>query len=82
MIQKNKEKNALYALQHVLIRARTMAYESNNAKLAELLDYAEYLPDLIARPEEDCTETFRQNVTDIAEKFRCQHAIEIFESGR
>jgi hypothetical protein len=60
MIRPDKLSSALYTLQGVLIRARTLAYGSGTPQqLASLLDDAEYLPRLIAR-ESDETDRFRR----------------------
>ncbi len=68
MITPDKQRNALYALQNLLVYARSMAYESGDRRLAELLDSAEYLPKLIAEPS-DRTETFRGVLEDLADAF-------------
>lgn len=68
MIQSDKAKNALYALNGVLITARAMAYdEVSYAKIADVLDQAEYLPRLLA-DEADRTADFRKFLADLATK--------------
>jgi hypothetical protein len=56
-----------------------MAHESNNSRLAELLDAAEILPTFLAQ-REDATEEFRAVVEDISEQFEeCSHIIDEFD---
>ena len=79
MIRPNKLSNALYALQGVLIRARTMAYEDAPRKqLADLLDTAELLPSLIAS-EVDETESFRGWMAEVSSRHRCAFVLERFD---
>ena len=69
MIQSDKYENSLYALQGILIKARDLAYQSDDGEmLAKLLDYAEYLPRLIAS-KEDNTNIFEDMIQEIAENF-------------
>lgn len=78
MIQQDKYEPALRALNSILTRARWMAEESNNRRLADLLDMAEILPDYLARPA-DATEDFRVVVEDISKQFAdCSHIIDEF----
>ncbi len=68
MIAKEKEQNALCALNSVLVLARKMAYDGvSGAAIAEVLDVAEYLPRLMAA-QEDRTESFRSHLVDLAAK--------------
>jgi hypothetical protein len=79
MITKDKEFAALKALQDVIIRARTMAYEkADHANIADLLDTAEYLAALIY-DKEDMTTTFRQNLVEIAKIHKCNMALDEFD---
>ena len=79
MIAPNKLNNALYALQGVLIRARSFAAEANKAKdLAALLDYAENLPRLIARKEDE-TENFRIILQEVAQRYQCAFVLQRFD---
>ena len=81
MIEPEKVENALYALQGVLIQARKMAYdESQQERLAELLDYAEELPRLIASPK-DATEAFRTALSEIAEDYGCEFILDRFDTA-
>jgi hypothetical protein len=77
--------NALYALQGLLICARSMAYDladeridankpSKAKELADLLDTAEYLPRLIAN-DADETDNFRGHLASAAHRFRCSHLV-------
>ena len=70
MIQDNRLENALHALNHILVRARWMAYEADCRELAELLDDAEILPMYIA-DREDMTETYQRSLEGISEKLTC-----------
>jgi hypothetical protein len=59
MIRAEKVGNALYALDGLLFQSRAMAYnESDHESIAEVLNFAEYLPTLMACPE-DATDEFR-----------------------
>jgi hypothetical protein len=79
MIAKNKELAAIKALQNVIIRGRTMAYEKiDYSKIADLLDTAEYLAALIF-DKEDMTATFRENLVELAKKHKCNMAIDEFD---
>lgn len=79
MIRPEKVPNALYALQGVLVRARTMAYEgAPGEELADLLDTAEILPRFIAS-EEDETDRFRQHLEEVAKRHRCAFVLQRFD---
>lgn len=79
MITKSKEVAAVKALQDVIIRGRTMAYEkADHAKIADLLDTAEYLAALIY-DKEDMTTTFRENLVTLAKKHKCNMALDDFD---
>lgn len=81
MITPNKLPNALYALQGVLIRARAMANEPDKAKeLAELLDYAEYLPSLIAK-QTDETNNFRAILEEVSKCSQCAFVLQRFDEA-
>jgi len=76
MIKPDKLSNALYALQGVLIRGRTMAYNGAPARdLADLLDAAETLPRFIASPTDE-TEKFRLCLASIAERHKCAFVLQ------
>jgi hypothetical protein len=82
MIGKNKEIAAIKALQNVIIRARTMSYEKfDHAKIADLLDTAEYLAALIY-DKEDMTAIFRENLVELAQKHKCNMAVAEFDLGQ
>jgi hypothetical protein len=82
MIHQDKYEPALRALNSILTRARWMAEESSNRRLADLLDIAEILPMYVALPE-DATEEFRTLVADISERFEeCSHIIDEFDQSR
>lgn len=79
MITPDKLPNALYSLQGVLIRARAMANEPDKAKeLAVLLDYAEYLPSLIAR-QSDETNNFRATLEEVGKRYQCAFVLQRFD---
>ena len=76
MITPNKLANALHALQDVIIRGRTMAYEkADHVQIADLLDTAEYLAGLMY-DKEDMTTAFRENLVTLAKKHKCQVALD------
>jgi hypothetical protein len=65
MIAAGKLNDALYALNAVLVQARTMAFEQvPHQTLARVLDVAELLPMLIAR-KDDTTAEFRSHLEDL-----------------
>jgi len=71
MVENEKIAPALRALQGVLIRARSMAYENVDHELiAQILDSAEELPELIACAENKTTE-FAESIEEISEEFQC-----------
>jgi len=79
MITKNKDIAAVKALQDVIIRGRTMAYEkADYAQIADLLDAAEYLAALIY-DKRDMTATFRENLVTLAKKHKCNMALDGFD---
>lgn len=79
MIKPEKLSNALYALQAVLIKARSMAYSgAPGQQIADLLDAAEMLPRLIAN-ETDETENFRRYLVQIGEKHKCAFVVQHFD---
>ena len=82
MIDALKQNQALQALHRVLIEARLMAYEEqDSAKMADVLDWAELLPRLLAA-EEDKTSEYRSTLAAIAENHpRFAPALTAFESG-
>jgi len=82
MIRDAKAKNALYAINAILVRARTMAFEREpHEKLAQLLDAAEELPMLIAR-DDDTTDEFRSAIEGMAARYpELQVALDRFERG-
>ncbi|HEX3627412.1 MAG TPA: hypothetical protein VH280_18555 [Verrucomicrobiae bacterium] len=76
MITPNKLANALHALQDVIIRGRSMAYEKvDHGQIADLLDTAEYLAGLIY-DKEDMTTAFRENLVTLAKKHKCHVALD------
>jgi len=79
MIAKNKELAALKALQDVIIRGRTMAYEkADYGKIADLLDTAEYLAALMY-DKDNMTNVFRENLVELAKKHQCNLALDEFD---
>lgn len=79
MIRADKFNSALFALQALIIKTREMAYkQENHAKIADILDYAEELPRLIAS-EEDQTNLFREILVEIAKKHNSYYALQKFD---
>lgn len=69
MIEPTRMNNALAAVNAVLVATRAMAYEKrSHEELAEILDVAEYLPRLLADPE-DKTAEFREQIAGLATKY-------------
>jgi hypothetical protein len=76
MIRPEKLKNAFYALQGVIIRARQRAAENAAPPdLVRLLDDAEGLPRLLAASSDETT-AFRANLAEVAEKFECAFVLQ------
>ncbi len=81
MIESGKLPNALYALQGILIRARSLADDPKNAnELTALLDYAEHLPRLIAS-QGDETIKFREMLAEVAGRFKCGFVVQRFDES-
>jgi hypothetical protein len=79
MIADKKLRNALYALNGVLVKARQMAYnKAPSAAIAEILDSAELLPGLIAS-DKDETDEFRQYIVHIAKRHKCEFILQRFD---
>jgi hypothetical protein len=79
MISSHKLPNALYALQGILICARSLANEpARTNELAELLDYAEHLPRLIAKPGDE-TDSFRIVLEEVADRYQCPFVLQRFD---
>ena len=79
MISPEKLNSALFALQALIIKAREMASQQENyAKIADILDYTEELPRLIAS-KEDNTNLFRDILVEIAEKHNSFYALQKFD---
>jgi hypothetical protein len=69
MVDPKRINNALAAVNAVLVAARAMAYDKRpHAELAEVLDVAEYLPRLLAEPEDRSAE-FREQLAGLASKY-------------
>ena len=79
MIRAEKYPQALAALQQVIVRARFLVTQAeHSAKVVDLLDAAEYLPQLIAEAE-DRTEAYAAALKDLSERFPyCQHILTEF----
>jgi hypothetical protein len=73
-----RRRYALYAFQGLLIRARSLAYEIKSQELIALLDYAEYLPSLIARRSDE-TPHFRNMLEGLTEKHDCKNVLQRFD---
>jgi hypothetical protein len=75
MIDQSKLPSALAALQAVLIKARDMAYEKvNHEDIAEILDYAEILPAMIAS-DENKTDAYISTIEEISKRFNCGYIV-------
>lgn len=82
MVCVEKKDQALHALHRVLTGARKMALEAQpTERIAEVLDWAELLPRLLAAPE-DKTAEFRDALEAISEKQpELQHALSAFDQA-
>src|SRR5438552_1713881 len=70
MIHPSKVPAALFAIHLILIKARWLVGEGvESNKLYKILDWAEILPSLITRQEQDTTEEFRQMLGGLGEEF-------------
>jgi hypothetical protein len=70
MLPNEKLPAALYAIHMVLVRARMLAGNGTAPdKLYRILDWAEVLPSLIVRQEEDTTDEFRSILHGLGEEF-------------
>jgi hypothetical protein len=83
MIQPDRLGSAMYALHLVLVELRSMSYGADDRKeMAELLDWVEAMPFLIAQPDKDRTESFRTHLRGIAETCpRLRRALIAFEEN-
>ena len=82
MIESSKLNSALFAIQETIIKARMMAYERESYEnIASILDYAEYLPLLIAE-EADNTVKFRTCLEQIAQRFDWWRIVERYEKEK
>jgi len=81
MVSPDKYRQALWALNWVLVAARTMAYgKANHTDLADVLDAAEYLPCLMLEPT-DKTSFFREYLADLARRHpSMQTALDRFDN--
>jgi len=68
MIDGQKQRNALAAINAVMILARALAYDGKSAEVAEVLDIGEYLPMLMLEPRDRTTE-FREQLVGLAAKY-------------
>lgn len=79
MIAPEKHKQALKAIQNIMIHARFLAYMRDDyAKISEILDYGEILPTLFFS-EEDDTEKFSDYLQELSKtQVRCIHIYKDF----
>lgn len=69
MIRKEKVGSALYALDGLLFQSRAMAYnQCDHEAIAEVLNFAEYLPTLMACPD-DATDEFRGFLEGLSQRY-------------
>ncbi len=79
MIKPEKLPNALHALQSVIVKARSLAYNGAPApQIADILDAAEMLPRLIGS-ETDETDKFRRYLVEIGERHKCGFVVQYFD---
>lgn len=83
MIRADKLENALYALSGVVVESRAMAANGRSSdELAEVLDWVEYLPPLLAAPEDE-TDDFRAFLEGLASRYpQFRFALERFDAAR
>lgn len=81
MIHESKRRQALLAIQAVMIGGRTMAYSKADHKdIARVLDIGEYLVSLFVEIK-DRTEDFRENLVALADAYEeLRWAIHRFEA--
>ena len=75
MVAIEKQRNALAAINAVLVLARSLAYEGKSSELADVLDVAEYLPMLMLEVA-DRTAEFREQLVGLATQ-RTQFALAV-----
>jgi len=81
VIDADKQRSALAAINAVLILARSLAYEGKSAEVAKVLDVAEYLPVLMLEPENRTTH-FREQLVGLATRSPdFQLAVQRFDAG-
>ncbi len=69
MIPAEKLDSALYALSGVVVESRAMAVNGRSSEqLAEVLDFVEYLPPLLAGPDDE-TDGFRAFLEALAARY-------------
>lgn len=80
MIESSKQKNALFALHDLTVRARFMCYKGlPHQDIAVLLDMAEQLPRFLA-DEGDRTAEFRRVLVELAQRIPgCGTALQRFD---
>jgi hypothetical protein len=79
MITTEQLPQALKALQRLIIHAKTQAYHCGDARLAELLNDIEMLPEYLA-DERDRTDEFVEMLHSISRVHAsCQYIVEEFE---
>jgi hypothetical protein len=81
MISSDKLPPALKALQRLIVHAKAQAYESGYAKLGELLNDIELLPEYLGE-ENDRTDEFAEMLRGIARVHpSCRYILEEFEGA-
>jgi hypothetical protein len=83
MIRPDKLENALYALSGIVVESHAMAANGRSTdELAEVLDWVEYLPPLLATPD-DQTDGFRAFLEGLAARYpQFVFALERFDAPR
>jgi hypothetical protein len=82
MIHSNQLRQALKALQRLIIHSKAQAYGAADHKLAELLNDMELLPEFLADGQ-DRTEDFVEMLHGIARVHpSCRYIVEEFQGGK
>lgn len=84
MVKEDNLAPALYAMHLVLVEMRSMSCAGEDPTcIAQVLDWVEAMPFLIAKVDEDRTDAFRshlQGIVDVCPRFR--RALTTFDDGR
>jgi hypothetical protein len=79
MIRPEKLLHALQGLHDLMVWGRWMAYrDAPHGEIADLLDWGEILPGLIASPDDE-TDRFRSYLEHIANRHSCARLLQRFD---